>query len=169
MQIRVQVIIESDDGTQDRLEEVLHIQRHTLRSEELGLTLAEAKEMLASVQHTFITAQARAYIAQHHACSHCGTPRSSKDQRTIVFRTLFGTVRVSSPRFYTCRCQPQTTASWSPLAACLPERTTPELLYLEAKFAALMSYGLTVDLLADVLSLKGASVTGSICQSQTGP
>jgi hypothetical protein len=41
----------------------------------------------------------------------------------------------------------------SPLAERLPERTTPELLYLEAKFAALMSYGLTVDLLADVLPL----------------
>ena len=35
----------------------------------------------------------------------------------------------------------------------LPERTTPDLLYLETKWAALMSYGLTVKLLQDVLLL----------------
>jgi hypothetical protein len=39
----------------------------------------------------------------------------------------------------------------SPLAERLPERTPSELLYLEAKFAALMSYGVTVALVADVL------------------
>jgi cellobiose phosphorylase len=33
----------------------------------------------------------------------------------------------------------------------LQERTAPELVYLESKFAALMSYGLTVEVLAEVL------------------
>ena len=41
----------------------------------------------------------------------------------------------------------------SPLAERLPERTAPELAYLESKFAALMSYGLTVELLAEILPL----------------
>jgi len=36
----------------------------------------------------------------------------------------------------------------------LPERTTPDLLYLETKWAALMSYGLTVKLFQDVLPLE---------------
>jgi hypothetical protein len=35
----------------------------------------------------------------------------------------------------------------------LPERTTPELGYLEAKFAGLASYGLSAKLLAEVLPL----------------
>jgi hypothetical protein len=35
----------------------------------------------------------------------------------------------------------------------LPERTTPELVYLEAKFAGLASYGLSTKLLAEVLPL----------------
>jgi hypothetical protein len=43
--------------------------------------------------------------------------------------------------------------SFSPLAALLPERTTPDLLYLETKWAVLMSYGLTVKLLQDVLPI----------------
>jgi hypothetical protein len=35
----------------------------------------------------------------------------------------------------------------------LPERTTPELLYLEAKFAGMMSYGLSATLLGELLPL----------------
>jgi hypothetical protein len=45
------------------------------------------------------------------------------------------------------------TTSFSPLAMLLPERTTPDLLYLETKWAALMSYGLTVKLLQAVLPI----------------
>jgi hypothetical protein len=39
------------------------------------------------------------------------------------------------------------------LAALLPERTSPELAYLETKFAALVSYGLTLKLLKEVLPI----------------
>jgi hypothetical protein len=70
-----------------------------------------------------------------------------------VLGTLFGTVRLRSPRLYHCPCQPQRTQTFSPLAAALPERTTPEFLYLETKFAALMSYGLTVQVLEEVLPM----------------
>jgi hypothetical protein len=41
----------------------------------------------------------------------------------------------------------------SPLAALLPEHTTPELLFLETKWSALMSYGLTAELLEEVLPM----------------
>jgi len=50
-------------------------------------------------------------------------------------------------------CQPQSTRTFSPLVAGLPERTTPELLYLESKFAGLVSYGLSAKLLAETLPL----------------
>jgi hypothetical protein len=39
------------------------------------------------------------------------------------------------------------------LAELLPERTTPELLFLETKWSALMSYGLTAELLQEVLPM----------------
>jgi hypothetical protein len=46
------------------------------------------------------------------------------------------------------------------LAERLPERTSPELMYLETKFAALVSYGLTLELLNDVLPIgQNLSVT----------
>jgi Tc toxin complex TcA C-terminal TcB-binding domain/Plasmid pRiA4b ORF-3-like protein len=41
----------------------------------------------------------------------------------------------------------------APLAELLPERTTPELLFLESKWAALVAYGLSVKLLQDVLPI----------------
>jgi hypothetical protein len=153
MEVRVQVIIESDSGEQECIEEVASLRREAFQPEDLGLTLAEAKVMSTGVQRTLITAQAHAYVEQQRVCPSCGTSYICKGQHTIVIRTLFGTMHVPSPRFYTCDCQPQPTASWSPLAERWPERTAPELLYLEAKFAALMSYGLTVELLADVLPL----------------
>ena len=44
--------------------------------------------------------------------------------------------------------------SFSPLAELLPERTAPELRYLQSKWASLVSYGLTVDLLEEVLPIQ---------------
>ena len=43
--------------------------------------------------------------------------------------------------------------TFSPLAELLPEHTTPELLFLETKWASLVSYGVTVKLLEDVLPM----------------
>ena len=47
----------------------------------------------------------------------------------------------------------QTTRTFQPLAGLLPERTTPELAYLQASFAGLVSYGITADLLGELLPL----------------
>ena len=68
-----------------------------------------------------------------------------------MFRTVCGDVSVASPRFTHCPCQGHETESFSPLAALLPECTTPALRYLETKWASLASYGMTVKLLQDVL------------------
>ena len=66
---------------------------------------------------------------------------------------------MQSPRFYTCSCQSQSQRSFSPLAEHLPERTAPELLYLQTKWASLMSYGLTVELLEEVLPIDASVAT----------
>ena len=119
----------------------------------VGLQLDEAKDLLAAVQETMVTAQARAAVAERSTCPDCGAARRHKDSRNIVLRTLFGIVRLTSPRWWQCTCRPHTTRTFSPLAEVLPDRATPELLYLEAKFAALASYGTSARLLAEVLPL----------------
>src|SRR5260370_30277177 len=113
------------------------------------MQLTEAKDLLQRVQEVLIDEQVRSCLAAQVACPHCGRPRGHKDTRTIVVRTLFGTLRLASPRWFHCACQSQTTRIFSPLAAALPERTTPELVYLESKFAGLVSYGLSARLLAE--------------------
>jgi len=81
----------------------------------------------------------------------------------LIYRTVFGKLTLPSPRWYTCRCQTTEPRSFSPLAELLQEHTAPELLYLEAKFAALMSYGVTVDVLGEILPI-GAQLNATTVQ-----
>ena len=46
---------------------------------------------------------------------------TDKDSRTIVVRSLFGTLRLASPRWWHCGCQPQASRTLSPLAAVLSD------------------------------------------------
>jgi hypothetical protein len=154
MKIRVQIIIEQAGAATPVVEEVACLERGELTLETLGLTLAEAKTLLTSLQEKMARHQTAAYLAQQGPCPDCGRPRAHKGHHELVLRTLFGQLKLSSPRLYTCPCQPPRKRSFSPLAEGLPERTSPELAYLQTKWAALMSYGLTVDLLEEVLPLQ---------------
>jgi len=149
----VQVVIEGDEDVPPAAHEVADLQRGGLGTDTLGLQLAEAKELLARVQEVVVEEQVRACLAAKVACPQCYRPRRHKDERSIAVRSLFGTRRLPSPRWHHCPCQPNERQSFSPLAELLPERTTPELLYLEANFAGLMSCGLSANLLGELLPL----------------
>ena len=152
MKVTVQIVTQTDDG-QDMTKEVACVERAELTPATLGVSLAEGKHILEAIQEVVVEWQMHAYIQQQRYCPHCGKVRYSKGSHHIVFRTVFGALPVESPRLMHCVCQPHDTASFSPLAALLPEHTTPELLYLETKWAALTSYGTSVKLLQDVLPL----------------
>jgi hypothetical protein len=85
-----------------------------------------------------------------------GKPRSSSRKGGAV-PIVAGSARAKGttescfvPRLACGRQGPQ---SSNPLAELLAERTSPELAYLETKFAALVSYGLTIKLLEEVLPI----------------
>nr|WP_318224816.1 hypothetical protein [Paraburkholderia terrae]MDW3656526.1 hypothetical protein [Paraburkholderia terrae] len=42
MKIRIQVVIDAENGEAEKIEDVARLERSSLRPEELGLTLAEA-------------------------------------------------------------------------------------------------------------------------------
>jgi hypothetical protein len=159
MKIKIQVIIESESNEKTITDQVACLQRNDFSDETLGLTLAEAKDLLASVQETVVKKQTEEYIEQQRNCPECRKVRSQKGQHEIVYRSLFGKLKLHSPRLYTCSCQPQNQRSFSPLAEGLSERTAPELLYLQTKWASLMSYGLTVDLIEEVLPINANVAT----------
>ena len=71
----------------------------------------------------------------------------AESPRCRSFRTLFGTFKFYSPRLEHCDCTRRKTASFRPLSALLTESVAPELLYMEAKWSSLVSYGMSLDAL----------------------
>lgn len=104
MKITVQVVIDAEDGSTPTTREVGLIERGELAPATAGLRLAEAHQVLASLQQHLPTAQAEEVITAAGDCPECGRARPRKDNRTIVLRTLFGAVRLPSPRYQTCPC-----------------------------------------------------------------
>lgn len=139
MHVRIQIVMVADDGTEQR-HEIVELTRTEASIETVRLTLAESKGMLAALQQLMVTHQVAAYLAQQRTCPHCGRLRPLKDSGTAPLRTLFGRVDVSNPRWQHCPCQPQQEHSFRPLATLLPERSSPELRYLETSWAADASY-----------------------------
>lgn len=154
MKISVQVVVHPDDDTDTTpvVHEVLAVDRDEVSEAMLGLQLAEAKQLLAAVQDSVVSAQVDAALAAQACCPDCGRRFRHKDSRDIVIASLFGTLRVRSPRWRRCPCQGEA-ATFSPLAALLPARITPELAFLQARFAGLVSYGLSAQLLGELLPL----------------
>ena len=93
------------------------------------------------------------FLDTHATCPDCGAPLQPQGPRQSPFRTLFGTFKVYSPRLEYCDCTRPKTSSFRPLAALLTEPVAPELLYMEAKWSSLVSYGLSLDALQDFLPL----------------
>jgi hypothetical protein len=152
MHFRIQIVAVLDDGT-ERLHEIADVSRSEPTLETIGLTLDESKLMLQHLQRIIIDHQVAAYLDQHRACPDCGKHRQLKQSDMAPFRTLFGLVSVPNPRWEQCDCQPHTAKTVRPLTTLLSERTSPELRYLETKWASLASYGVTTKLLHEVLPI----------------
>jgi hypothetical protein len=160
MKIQVYITIQSDEDQAEVVHEVARLERGPLRPDTLGLTLAEARSILAGLKRTMAEGQAAEFVAQGRRCARCGRERAYKSHHQVVFRTPFGKLSLDSPQLYRCPCEAQGTKSVSPLAELLPERTSPKLTYLETEFAALVSYGLSIKLLHEILPLgQGLSTT----------
>jgi len=157
MKVTIHVSVETDDPATTTDYAIGTLERAELSLATLGVTLADAKTMLAGLQEVVVTEQVAAFVAQQGQCPHCGAPRPRKGQHNLVMRTLFGTLTLESPRFYICVCQETDQQSFSPLAELLPERTTPERRYLQAKWAALLSFDRTVEALEEVFPLQTQS------------
>ena len=152
MHFRLQVVAVSDDGT-EQLEELAVLVRSEATLETLGLTLDESKQLLQELQRMMIEQQVNAYLDEQRACRACGKQRQIKQSGTAPFRTLFGLVSVPNPRWQQCDCQTHQHKTFRPLGALLGERSSPELHYLETKWAALAPYDVTAKLLHEVLPI----------------
>jgi len=109
------------------------------------------KSLLKGIQTTLTGQQVQEDHQQQRHCPHCHRERRVKERRPLRYRSLFGKLTLEGERLFRCDCQAHESKSFNPLAELLAERNAPELLYLESKFSALMSYGLSVKLLSEVL------------------
>jgi hypothetical protein len=153
MRVKLQLVICHDDGREETVTDIITLNKNNQRIEHLGLSLAESKQLLSTLQRHLLQQQLNTFLDTHATCPDCGTPLKLKAHGSRAFRTLFGTLKFHSPRLEHCDCTRRETASFRPLSTLLTEPVAPELLYMEAKWSSLVSYGLSLDALTDFLPI----------------
>jgi hypothetical protein len=153
MRVKLQLVICHGDSQEETVTDIITLKKNNQCIEHLGLTLAESKQLLSTLQRHLLQQQVATFLDTHATCPDCGAPLKLKARGSRSFRTLFGTFTVSSPRLESCDCKRRTTSSFRPLSALLTELVAPELLSMEAKWSSLVSYGLSLDALQDFLPL----------------
>src|SRR4249920_417564 len=153
MRLKLQLVMCNDQGDEETVTDVITLNKNHQRIEHLGLTLAESKHLLSTLQQHLLQQQVNTFLDTCADCPDCGTPLPLKARASRSFRTLFGTFQFDSPRLEHCDCIRRKTASFRPLSALLTESVAPELLYMEAKWSSLVSYGMSLDALQAFLPL----------------
>jgi hypothetical protein len=161
MQVRVLLQITADDGEPGAFEEIASLGKNADRAEDLGLSLSEGKHLIAAAQQRIVEAQTKTWVDGRRRCEHCDRQKKIKGSYPILFHTLYGDVRLVSPRLHRCPCRDgEGAATVSPLAELIPHHVAPERLYLETRWASLVPYVAAAELLADVLPIAtGANAT----------
>ena len=149
MKFLVQVICVSEHV--ERRQHVFEMEREHLTMETLGLGLGESKALLRGVQEFVVAQQVAADLERRRHCPDCGKRHASKAQGSIKVKTVFGPVEVPNPRWHRCSCQSTGPSTFRPVTSWLNGRTSPELMYLETKWASLIPYAKVAELLKDVL------------------
>ena len=159
MKFRVEVVVEDESGVE--MHRIVAMEKQCGATDTpicgLGLTIMDGKNLLGTVQKHLIESEVKILFSRHANCKKCATPLKRKDVRSMAYRTLFGKYSLESERFFACdQCGDQPKKSFSPLADALLTHTHPELAYLQARWASLISYGQSLRLLEDVLPIEGA-------------
>ena len=161
MKVRVEVVCLNAGGDEQR-RQVLTIERRELAMETLGMNLTESKALLAAVQDFVVAQQAREELEQRRACPRCRRRYTTKDSGSTSVSTVFGRVEVPNPRWNRCGCQTEGPQTFRPMRTWLNGQTSPEMLYLETKWASLIPFARATDLLKEALPvgdlLNAASV-----------
>ena len=152
MKFKLQIVLDDEQGNTE-IKDIIQLEKKSGQGYCAGLSLQESKKILKHLQQALILHQAESYMQSHRSCPDCQKQRRVKDYRSIQYKTLFGTVVIPSLRLYQCRCSGSATKTISILEEWLPEHVSPELQYIETKWASYMSFNKTSELLSDVLPM----------------
>jgi hypothetical protein len=117
---------------------------------DLGLTLAQGKQLVALVQQEIVTAQSRDHAARRLLCRSCGAACQVKDYRPHQIATVFGLVALRLLRFRCAGCGGAEAGHDWP-AHC---RSMPELDQLRAHLATLVPYRMAAGVLGHFLPVE---------------
>ena len=129
---------------------------------DLGLQLAEAKQLTAALQAEMVSTQVSVMGERCRWCGACGRVLTSKGYYRATLRSLFGDVPVQARRLLVCSCQSSEGVKSFPVLDLAAATVAPELAYVTARYAALMPFGKAASLLAELLPISGAVNAGKV-------
>ena len=129
---------------------------------DLGLSLAEAKQLTAALQAEMVPTQVTVVGERRRWCEACGAVLASKGHYSATFRSLFGDVPVRVRRLLACPCQAAGEAKSSAVLDLEAATVAPELAYVTARYAALAPFGKVAALLSELLPISGAQNAGTV-------
>jgi hypothetical protein len=141
--IRVEVICTNADGDEQR-RQVLLIERNELAMETLGMNLNEGKALLAASSRCTMIWSGDVYVDTAAGYTPAKIPAPP-------ISTVSGRVELPNPRWKRCACQSEGAKTFRPIRSWLNGQTSPEMLYLETKWASLIPFARVADLLKEVL------------------
>src|SRR5208283_2957603 len=159
---RVKLIAELEPGLTTEVE-VARLERDEQAGlADLGLRLAEAKQLTAALQAEMVPAQVTMVGERRRSCEACGGVLASKGHYGATFRSLFGDVPVRVRRLLACPCQNGGVARCFAAFDLEAATVAPELAYVTARYAALAPFGKVADLLSELLPVSGAPNAGTV-------
>jgi len=159
---RVKLVAELRPGVMTETE-VARIERDEQAGlAELGLQLAEAKQLTAALQAQIVPAQVAVVGERRRSCVACGRVLASKGHYGARFRSLFGDVPVRIRRLHVCPCQGPGAAKSFAVLDLGKDAIAPELAYVTARYAALVPFGKVAAFLSELLPMSGAQNTGTV-------
>ena len=159
---RVKLVAELEAGLTTEVE-VARLERDEQASlADLGLRLAEAKQLTAALQAEMVPAQVTVVGERRRSCEACGGVLTSKGHYTAAFRSLFGDVPIRVRRLLACPCQGSGGAKSFAVLDLEAATVAPELAYVTARYAALAPFGKVAALLSELLPISGAQNAGTV-------
>jgi len=96
---------------------------------------------------------------------HCAGAQHVKDIRTRQIRTVFGKIKVRCRRYIRCTCRGGRPIVLWPLGMMAIPRSTPELIYLMAKWGSMLPYRRAAEVLGELLPISAGSVShATLCR-----
>src|SRR5271170_7365274 len=152
---RVKLVAEFGAGASTEVE-VARLERDEQAGlADLGLCLAEAKQLMAAIQAEIVPVQVTVAGEHRRTCVACEGELASKGHCTATFRSLFGDVPLRIRRLLTCPCQNGGDAKSFAAFDLEAATVAPELAYVTARYAALAPFGKVADLLSELLPISG--------------